>query len=84
MKRVLEGLLADGEEFAVFSTELEDGWQVFERPSRIAVGVSECTIWTAHSWGGDLPLYAAAPLARVECLAVEADGVVYTPVVSAL
>jgi hypothetical protein len=57
-------------------------WQVFDRPSRIAVGVSECVVWVAHSWGGDPPLYAAAPLVRVGCLAVEADGVVYTPVVS--
>ena len=84
MKRALEGLLAEGEEFAVFSILLKGpgAWQVFERPSRIAVGVSECAIWVAHSWGGDPPLYAVAPLARAGCLAVEADGVVYTPVVS--
>jgi hypothetical protein len=84
MKRALEGLLAEGEDFAVFSTALEGpgAWQVFDRPSRIAVGVSECTVWAVHSWGGDPPLYAAAPLARAECLAVEADGVVYTPAAS--
>jgi len=76
--------LVGWEEFAVSSTALEGpgAWQAYEGPSRIAVGISECTIWAAHSWGGDPPLYAAAPLARAECLAVEADGVVYTPVVS--
>jgi hypothetical protein len=58
MKRALEGLLVDWEEFAVFSTALEgpDAWQDFEGASRIAVGISECTIWATHNWGGDPPL----------------------------
>ncbi len=88
MRRALEGFLEEGGGgFAVLSHVLEGGevlveTYTFNRPLRIAVGVSRCVVWAVHSWGGDPPQYAVAPYVEGPCLLVEADGVLYSPAVS--
>ncbi|MEM3325930.1 MAG: hypothetical protein QXK63_00610 [Thermoproteus sp.] len=87
--RFLSASLADSGEFRVWAFRhdvvntagdallLADRFEA-ETPRRLAVGVANCVLWASAGVGRRL----AAPLADVECLAVEADGVLYSPAAS--